>query len=87
VRRDRGGFVCEVHPTQRGDAAVSEWDIQVNGANEFTVRHNHDGEWVDADVEEDEGGARIARCPRDDRRQLLARDRGEDAATTGDGPT
>ena len=61
---------------------MSEWDTQVNGANEFTVRHNHDGEWVDAYVEEDEGGSRIARCPSDDRSQLLARDRGEDAVTT-----
>ena len=61
---------------------MAEWDIQVNGANEFTVRHNHAGEWVDARVEEDEDGAYIARCPLDDRSQLLARDRGEDAATT-----
>jgi hypothetical protein len=60
---------------------VAEWDIQVNAANEFTVRHNHAGEWVDAYVEEDEDGAYIARCRRDDRSQLLARDRGEDAAT------
>ena len=54
---------------------MSEWDIQVNAANEFTARHNHDGEWVDAYVEDDESGSRFARCPRDDRRQLLARDR------------
>ena len=59
---------------------MAEWDIQVNAANEFAVRHDHSGEWVEGYVEEDEGGTYFARCPRDDRRQILARDRGEDAA-------
>ena len=63
---------------------MTEWDIQVDAANEFTVRHNHAGEWVDAYVDEDEDGAYVARCPRDDRTQLLARDRGEDAAQSAD---
>jgi len=61
---------------------MSEWDIQVSAANEFTVRHKHDGEWIDCAVEEDNGGSRFARCPLDDRKQILARDRAEDATTT-----
>ena len=60
---------------------MPEWDIQGNEPNEFVVRHNHDGEWVDGYVEETEAGELIARCPLDGRRQLLARDQGDGAAS------
>jgi hypothetical protein len=59
---------------------MAEWDVEVGPDGEMTVRHNHDGEWVGGYVESREDGS-FARCPRDDRSQLLGEQLGDDPAT------